>query len=231
MRCVEQADGSGDLVFEVRKTRVGVLRPVGFLAIERVREVETLVREILATARVPGLSGASAEATGPGTEPTDKRRTYSLSASSRALLILFSVVFSFTTLLIATGVIVVPLVLVMGILPPAAAGRAFSAQYFGGVIFLAAFGFLTHRLLSIPVEITIDSGDRAVSFRGWFRTRTIPAAEILSVRTGGLEDPNGFQAVVRHKGGKLMLINRFSDFRDFLIRLRALNPSVEIGGF
>jgi hypothetical protein len=42
---------------------------------------------------------------------------------------------------------------------------------------------------------------------------------------------NRFQAVVRHKRGKLTLINHFSDFKDFLATVRELNPGVDIKGF
>jgi hypothetical protein len=37
--------------------------------------------------------------------------------------------------------------------------------------------------------------------------------------------------VVRHKGGKLTLLNQFADFPDFLATLRELNPSVDLKGF
>ena len=33
------------------------------------------------------------------------------------------------------------------------------------------------------------------------------------------------------KGGKILVVNRFYGFRDFLANVRALNPSVEIKGF
>lgn len=84
--------------------------------------------------------------------------------------------------------------------------------------------------LAIPIEIRIDE-EGVVRFRSRLRTVTIPAGDIRSITTGSWCDPNRFQAVVRHKGGKLTLINQFVDFRDFLANLRELNPSVEIKGF
>ena len=50
MRCDEREDGAGDLVFENRKTWVGMPQAVGFLAVERVREVEAMVRKALLAA-------------------------------------------------------------------------------------------------------------------------------------------------------------------------------------
>ena len=37
--------------------------------------------------------------------------------------------------------------------------------------------------------------------------------------------------VIKYKGGKMCLSNSFSNFRDFLLTVKSLNPSVEIKGF
>jgi hypothetical protein len=47
MRLEEHDDGTGDLIFESPPNRVGMDRPVGFLAVEEAREVEALVRRTL----------------------------------------------------------------------------------------------------------------------------------------------------------------------------------------
>jgi hypothetical protein len=94
---------------------------------------------------------------------------------------------------------------------------------------LVAWNFF-HFALVIPIEIRIDE-DGAVGFRSRLGTVTIPAGDITSITTGAWYDPKRFQAVVRHKGGKLTLINQLGDFRDFLATLQELNPSVEIKGF
>ena len=82
---------------------------------------------------------------------------------------------------------------------------------------------------SVNRLITIDE-DRDVRFRGRLQTVTIPLNDIVMIRTGEWFDPNRFQAVVRHKRGKLTLINHFSDFADFLATVKELNPSIEIKG-
>ncbi len=79
--------------------------------------------------------------------------------------------------------------------------------------------------------LNLNDEDRNVSFRGRLRTVTIPVSDIVMIRTGEWFDPNRFQAVVRHKGGKLTLVNHFSDFTDFLATVKELNPSIEIKGF
>jgi hypothetical protein len=45
-RCEARPNGSGDLVFTNEKTGAGIFQPVGFLALENVREVEALVRKV-----------------------------------------------------------------------------------------------------------------------------------------------------------------------------------------
>ena len=84
--------------------------------------------------------------------------------------------------------------------------------------------------LSAPIEASWPE-DGTIDFRSRLRTVQVPAGDITSITTGTWYDPNRFQAVVRHKGGKLTLINQFADFQDFLATLRELNPAVEIKGF
>lgn len=81
------------------------------------------------------------------------------------------------------------------------------------------------------ITITFDEGERNVWFLNWFRRRCVPADAFLSIRTGGWRAPNSAYVEIRHQGGKLTIFNQYRNFRDFLERLKALNPSVEIRGF
>ena len=157
--------------------------------------------------------------------------TYTLALAYRAGLVLFGVVFTLGTLMLAVNVIAVPLVVVLGVIPIELASRALVVGYFfRNALFLVAFVYGTHRLVTIPIEITIDE-ERTVSFRNWFQTRSIPAAEIISISTGGWRDSNSFLAQIRHKQGKIILVNSFPEFRDFLAVVKSLNRTVEIKGF
>jgi hypothetical protein len=92
----------------------------------------------------------------------------------------------------------------------------------GCMSFRTAFG--------TPTEITVD-GDGRVEFRSRLRTIVLEASNITSITTGEWYDPNRFHAVVRHKGGRLTLVNDFADFEDLLATLRDLNPAIQIKGF
>jgi hypothetical protein len=240
MRLEGHDDGTGDLIFESPPNRLGMAQSVGYLAIEEAREVEVLVRRTLFST---GLSRWETPVQAPHLDPaTSGRKTYRLSLGIR----LFQFVFLAAGLLTAVCIIV-NVVLFLGVLifqpnllfsliapmnPPGAGGTV--GAIVAGVVSvliaaLVAWNFF-YFALAIPFEISIDE-DGAVGFRSRLRTVTIPAGDIKSITAGAWYDPNGFQAVVRHKGGKLPLINQFADFRDFLATLKALNPAVEMKGF
>jgi hypothetical protein len=89
---------------------------------------------------------------------------------------------------------------------------------------------VTHRLRTMPIQMTIDD-DRTISFQSAIRSRSIPAAEIISIRTSGWMGYTSFYTVIRHKQGKIYLLNCFPQFRDFLITVKSMNPAVEVRGF
>jgi hypothetical protein len=95
---------------------------------------------------------------------------------------------------------------------------------------VAALAILSGFLLSSPFEIAIN-GDHTIDFRGWTRTITLRPQDVLSIRTGSWGDPMCRGLTVRHKTGRLRLLNQFSDFHAFLDTLRSLNSAVEIKGF
>lgn len=240
MRLEEDDDGTGDLIFESPPNRVGMAQTVGFLGIEEAREVEALVRRTLFSPGPP-RSESPAQATRLDLVML-RRKTYRISLGIR----LFQFVFIAAGLLMAfciignivlfVGVLIFQPKLLLSLiahLNPGGAGGAVGAIVAGVVsvliAVLVAWNFF-HFALAIPIEISIDE-DGAVGFRSRLRTVTIPTGDIISITTGAWYDPNRFQAVVRHKGGKLTLVNQFADFRDFLATLRELNPSVEIKGF
>jgi hypothetical protein len=222
-RCEERPDGSGDLVFENRKTAFGMSQAVGFVGVERVRDVEALLKGSLALAGRPKPNrssrtyGDDESVTQSTFRQTNVASTYKLKASTRAFLAVFAVVFAIGVLCMVIDVLIFPLL-------------GFWWEFLGVLLILPFFTVLTGWLLTIPVEITIDERS-IITLRGLFRTRSVAVGEIGSISTGGWRDPNRFLAEIRHKGGKLFLINHFPDFRDFLAKVKAQNPHVDIKGF
>jgi hypothetical protein len=238
MRLEEHENGTGDLVFECPSTWVGTSQTVGFLGIQDAREVEALIHEMLSP-----LGPARSDGPRPAAADPDPvmclRKSYRLALSFRLLQFLF----------LAIGLLMACYILVN-------LGFFLAALVFEPKLFFARIPQLNHLddprvaasvvatavtwlivpagffyfALAFPIEITIGE-DATVRFRSQLRTITIPIADIISISTLGWCDPNRFNAVVRHKGGKLTLVNQFDDFEDFLATLRELNPSVEIKGF
>jgi hypothetical protein len=81
-----------------------------------------------------------------------------------------------------------------------------------------------------PTKLTV-ADDGLIAFRSWWRTIEIRPVDVHCVESGVWIGPSRFSVVVRHKGGEIAFFNQFHDFRDFLARLKVLNPAVEIKGF
>lgn len=241
MRCDEREDGSGDLIFEHRKTWVGMPQAVGFLAIGRVREVEALVRAAL-------LSDGPHQARSPRPHATPPAggRTYRISDGFRLHQLVglaVGVISAFClvgNLALAIAALVIMPRIAFGALASFAAESGWpgplgvagclvagvGSLFVAGLVAWLAFRFA----LATPTEIAVG-GDGRIEFRSKLRTVALRAGEITSITTGGWADPNRFQAVIRHEGGKVVLVNQFPDFRDFLATVKALNPAVDVNGF
>ena len=81
-----------------------------------------------------------------------------------------------------------------------------------------------------PTRITL-ADDGLIVFRGWWRTIELHPADIHSVATGAWYGPRRCSVAVRYQGGAIAFLNLFHDFPDFLHRLKALNPAVDVKGF
>lgn|GEM_PF-791213 len=223
VQCDEQAGGSGDLVFENRNTWIGQARPVGFLAIERVRKVEALLRRAL------GEAHFAAPAPSVGGRPDGgfgrPARTWKLPVFQRVFLVGICLGFSIVPILMAVWAVDTALVLALG-LHRGQVPKALPFAGLGAVVSSLGFAFAILHILATPVEISLAE-DGTVTFRSWLRTEAIPAGEIRSVETGG----NRAEATVRHGGGSVALINNFPNFRSFLASLKVSNPDVVIRGF
>jgi len=99
-----------------------------------------------------------------------------------------------------------------------------------GTILLLASWLAIHHALTMPTRITIDETGR-IAFRGWRRTAEFRPDEIHSIKRGVSFNPQYAYAVVRLSRGKIYFQPQLRTFRDFLARLKTLNPAVEIRGF
>ncbi len=234
----EGRDGLGDLIFESSSIWGGPVRTIGFLAIERHGDVETLIRKTLFHSR-PQRDDSSGRSAARAAALTAVPKRYRVSLGLR----LFQFVFLAAAVLLVCCLLgnlvlvfavlfVRPPVIVNGLMNDFGMGMAAAIAAAIGSLLATALvaGWFLYVALGLPIEITIDD-DREISFRSRIRNVTIPVDEITMIRTGEWFDPNRFQAVVRHKGGKLMLVNQFLDFKDFLANIKELNPAIEIKGF
>ena len=214
---------------------VAAMKEHPFLSIENVRYVEALARTSLASqaASRPVLTGLidddrefSADAP---PKSVGAARRYSLSRIHRVVPVALAGFTLSGATVVITGVAMLLLAPGYSLSPNWAGGAA------GGVFTLLLFGVLVAGLLSlylfrIPFEIGFTD-EPMIELRSWLRTQTLSPYEVISIRTGGWNDPRALNMVIKYKGGKLCLSNSFSNFRDFLLTLKSLNPSVEIKGF
>jgi hypothetical protein len=93
-------------------------------------------------------------------------------------------------------------------------------------IWLVPMGVFWYFILSTPYRITVDPTGE-ITFASVLRKRRVMAMEIESIKPQG--GKFGF-LVVRTSQGKINLLNQFDGFHEFIIQLKASNPSIEIRG-
>jgi hypothetical protein len=81
-------------------------------------------------------------------------------------------------------------------------------------------------ICSQPHKIVLDP-DGTIAFISILRIRNLSARDILSIKPEGTT--YGF-LVVRTERSKIRIIAQFDGFHDFLARLKAMNPAVELRG-
>jgi hypothetical protein len=206
-----------------------------FLSIENVRYVEALAGTSLVShaASRPVLTGLidddrefSADAP---PKSVGAARRYNLSRIHRVVPVALAGFTVFGATVVITGVAMLLLTPGYSLSPSWGDGAA------GGVFTLLLSGVLVAGPLSlyffrIPFEIGFTD-EPMIELRSWLRTQRLSPYEVISIRTGGWNDPRAVNMVIKYKGGKLYLSNSFSNFRDFLVTLKSLNPSIEIKGF
>lgn len=95
-----------------------------------------------------------------------------------------------------------------------------------GVIFLAITGLYLFWILALPHRITL-AGDGTIEFISVLKRRPVRAEEIRSIKPAGSKF--GF-FMVQTDRRKIRILAQFDGFHDFLTRLKALHPGVELRG-
>ena len=95
-----------------------------------------------------------------------------------------------------------------------------------GLIFLLIVGWNAFWLLSIPHKISV-SATGEVQFISAIRRRVTSFSEIKSIKPQAGQF--GF-LVIKTSQRKIMILNQFDGFHDFIQLLKSRNPSVEIRG-
>ncbi len=201
-----------------------------------IRHIEALARKTLASqpARQPLPAGVIDDdgefsAVAPS-KSGGAARTYILPRSQRAIPFVLAGIALLGAPIVVAGVAVRLIVpdhtLFLNGDGDGTAGGLFTMLLVGVV----AAGALALCFLRLPFEIGFTE-EPMIEFRSWLRTFTLSPYSLISIRTGGWRDPRAVNVVIKYKGGKMCLSNSFSNFRDFLLTVKSLNPSVEIKGF
>jgi hypothetical protein len=93
-------------------------------------------------------------------------------------------------------------------------------------MFIAIPGLIWYQVLIVPHAITLDI-DGTVVFKAVLRSRVFNVGEVLSIK------PRFNQVgyfVLDFGRGKQRFIGQFTGFHDFITRLKAANPNVEVLG-
>jgi hypothetical protein len=141
-------------------------------------------------------------------------KTYKLYLSLVVKLMIFGMLGLFT---------IVGLLLVSGVFPSA---EGHGPPRFFGILWLGMVGWYWYWILSFPHKITASETGEII-FISLLRRRTVFGAEIESIKPDRAQF--GF-LVVRTANRKIRLLNQFDGFHDFIINLKAMNPTVELRG-
>ena len=98
-----------------------------------------------------------------------------------------------------------------------AAAWSFFALWFSAIL----WNCYQQSTMPHTIEVT-DTG--TIRFVGTFRTSVIAPSDVISVRGSGLF------VEVRHIGGKILFLQQFTGFHEFLTDLKRVNPNVTMRG-
>ena len=92
-------------------------------------------------------------------------------------------------------------------------------------LWLGVLAFIWYQVLRTAFAIRVE-GERC-EFRALARRTVVPGRQIESVRASWM---GGNVVTVRHRDGKVLLLQPMEGFHEFLAWLKAVNPAVELRG-
>jgi hypothetical protein len=240
MRLDERKDGSGDLIFEDRPDWTNMSSPVGFLAIERVRDVESLLQKTLISnsivERVKRLQFW---------DDDKDEQVYRMSINGRLMMFIPIVIWAIVAFCLvgfATAALMVLVEFPDKIAPfLARQAKEMNLNARWGVVELVSLGAaqftigvfalwgLFRSVTTNPTTIVLNRSGEA-TFRSLRRTIVVRAEDVDSIVAGSWFDPNRYGIVIRHKGGKISLTNHYPTFSEFVLKMKYFNPSIRVRG-
>jgi hypothetical protein len=92
-------------------------------------------------------------------------------------------------------------------------------------VWVGGLAFIWYQVLRTAYAVTLD-GD-VCRFRGLVRRTNVPVQQIESLRASRM---GGNVVTLRHRDGKILILQPIAEFHDFVSRLKKLNPAVELRG-
>jgi hypothetical protein len=240
MRLDERDDGSGNIIFEDLPRSNDAASHVGFLAIERACEVESLIQKtLISNSIVERLKRMQVWA-------IDKdEQIFRMSIIGRLMIFTTFVLLSlivFCVVRIATLILVVMIEFpdkIVPILTTYANKMNLNARW--GVFELVSLGAaqfafgvfalwgLIRWVTTNPTTIVLNRSGEAI-FRSLLRTIVVRAEDVDSIVAGSWFNPDRTYIVIRHKGGKISLTNHYPTFSEFVLKMKYFNPSIRVRG-
>jgi len=95
-----------------------------------------------------------------------------------------------------------------------------------GIFFLIMAAWFWYFISSLPYQIKVY-GNIEIEFVSLLRRRCVSPMDIVSIKPYGSQ--MGF-LLVKTNRGKIKLLNQFDGFHEFIVNLKAANPSIELRG-
>lgn len=130
------------------------------------------------------------------------------------------IVFGMLGLLIAIGILFIVTDLYL-------LSDATSPGWFFGLLIILIAGMNSYWIFSFPHRIIVLDTDEII-FEGLLRQRRTFIRDIESIKA----DPSQFFGflVIKTKNDKIMILNQFNGFHDFVANLKSKKPSIELRG-
>ena len=102
-----------------------------------------------------------------------------------------------------------------------------SPPWLFGLLIIVIAALNSYWIFSFPHRIVISETGEII-FKGLVRQRRTSAAEIESIKA----DPSQFFGflIIKTKHDKIMILNQFNGFHDFIVNVKMKNPAIQLRG-